>query len=88
MDIVLQNVIGEFIYRVAYDDNEDFDMDFDNEEDKQNYLNNFECGLLNSYVIYKYIKCPCCPSIGELVDCIGGVHAESASEALDYYLGI
>lgn len=73
-------------YSVFYDEYENFDIDFESEEDKKDYLNKFETGELSSYIVVQSELCECCNHYNEIDSC-GGFHASTAEEAIHLFRG-
>src|SRR5580693_5807802 len=82
MDNVLNRIIGKHLYIVSYDEFDDHtDIDLETEEQRKEYMDKFEIGDLSSYLVRKFEKCECCGE-NRLIDSVGGMHCETAEEAL------
>jgi hypothetical protein len=78
-------VEGNTRYDIVYDEDEDFDIDFENEADKQAYIAKFESGELSSYGVIESKLCPCCEQWKQ-TESLWSIHAETPAEALQIYL--
>ena len=85
MKSLFGKIEGDHKYEVFFDYYVDFDMYFENEEEKQAYIERFNTGELSSYVIVKSKFCPCCNHFNE-IGSTWGIHASSPEEALNDYL--
>lgn len=85
MDLVLEKIIGDIKYQVVYDDLEDFDIDFESEQERQDYIALFAKGELTAYGVLKFRGCPCC-NCWKDVDSLWGLHFANAEECLEYYV--
>lgn len=84
--VLARQTIGEYRYEVFYDSFDSIEhIEFENEQDKQDYLHKFETGELTSFGVVKSKVCECCCLWSE-VDSIWSMHFETAEEALSDYL--
>ena len=83
--VIMSEVIDGYKYEVVLDDNETFDMDFETPEQKADYIEQFDKGLMTSYGVIKFEKCKCCDSWNQ-INALWSLHFESAPECLKYYL--
>ncbi len=84
MDIALTHLINGFKYEVVYDTDGNIDLDFENEAQKREYESKWFRGDINAYGVIKYERCTCCEQWKQ-IESIWNIHAESASEAFQYY---
>lgn len=81
-----RKTIGEFRYEVFFDLHDNLnEIDFEDEQDKNEYLRKFETGEVTSFGVVKSKVCECCCSWSE-VDSLWGIHCETAEEALKIFL--
>jgi hypothetical protein len=82
-----RKTIGEYRYEVFFDqyDESIHDMDFENEEQKKEYIDKFQSGKLNSFGVVKSKVCQCCCLWSE-VSSLWGMHYEYAIEALNDFM--
>lgn len=86
MDSILERIIGKNLYVVCWDHFDDIsDIDFESEEQRKEYLGKFEREELTSYFVMKKERCKCCEEWRE-VSSLGGMHCESAEQALNEFL--
>ena len=91
MDAILKSYEGEERYEV-YFDQDDFhhsfksesSIDFESEEQKQEYMNKFINEDLFAFGVVKMKVCECCCMWSEK-EALWGIHAETAEEALNYF---
>lgn len=79
-----------YIYEIHHDEHEVQDlfngraMDFEDEQDKEQYLNKFRNDTLSAYGVVKKEKCSCCENY-KFIDSLWGIHAETYEEALKFF---
>ena len=85
MEQVLTQIISDIKYVVCLDYISEIDMEFETDEQKNDYIARHESGELSFFSVHTFIQCECCEQWKER-DSLYGIDATSAIEALNLYI--
>jgi len=83
--LLSKHTLDGYKYEVFWDPDFQVDGDFENEEQKEEFILKIECGYLSAFGVVKYKVCECCCMWSEMHSMWGFV-CETAEEALEEYM--